>query len=91
MPSWVSNGGEWTPAHEKVALKNVTQHKFKYNGKFIMPNEPFIYDGPDREALITLKKEGVNKLGHNFRDDNEFLDFIHNSRFKGEETQVEMF
>ena len=84
MATYVSKGGEWHPAKERVALKNKSDKVIKYDGKEIQPGEDFIYEGPDREALNELHKQNVEFFGHNFRDDNEFLEFLHRSRFKGD-------
>ena len=79
MPSWISNGGKWVPAKEKIALTNLSDKAIKYKGKDIEPGEPFIYEGADREALAELHRIGEEHLGHSFKDDNEFLEFLHNS------------
>jgi hypothetical protein len=58
MPSWVSKGGVWEPALERVVDPNAAPGKE-------------IYEGPDRAALEQLKEEGVTALGNHFRLDPE--------------------
>lgn len=43
MPSFVSNGGKWEPAHERA----------------FDPKTGEIYDGPDREAVKYIEQEGT--------------------------------
>ncbi len=84
MATWVSNGGEWHPAKERIALKNKSNTAIKYKGETIKPGDEFIYEDADREALKQLNQQDLTHLGHNFMDDNEFLEFVHQSRFKGD-------
>jgi hypothetical protein len=58
MPSWVSKGGIWEPAQERVVDPNA-------------PRGKEVYEGLDRAALEQLKEEGVNSLGQSFRLDPE--------------------
>lgn len=58
MPSWVSKGGVWEPAQERVVDPNA-------------PKGKEIYEGPDRAAIEQLKAEGVTNLGQSFRLDPE--------------------
>ena len=58
MPSWISKGGVWEPAQERVVDPNA-------------PKGQEIYEGLDRAALEQLKTEGVTSLGQSFRLDPE--------------------
>jgi hypothetical protein len=58
MPSWISKGGVWEPALERVVDPNA-------------PKGKEIYEGLDRAALEQLKEEGVTALGNHFRLDPE--------------------
>jgi hypothetical protein len=58
MPSWISKGGVWEPALERVVDPNA-------------PKGQEIYEGKDRAALEQLKEEGVTNLGMHFRLDPE--------------------
>ena len=58
MPSWISKGGVWEPAQERVVDPNA-------------PKGKEIYEGLDRAALEQLKEEGVTSLGNHFRMDPE--------------------
>ena len=85
MPNYVSKGGKWYPAKERVALKNFsdkvivnpsTDEKFK--DEEIKPGEDYIYAGADRAALFELWKEKVDHLGEDFRTNPEFLQAVRN-------------
>jgi hypothetical protein len=58
MPSWISKGGVWEPAKERVVDPNAVPGKE-------------VYEGLDRAALEQLKEEGVTNLGNHFRLDPE--------------------
>lgn len=63
MPQWISKDGEWFPKNEKVAL--------------VRPDgEPFVYEGPDREALKYLRDNNVDKLGTHFMEDSDTIAFV---------------
>lgn len=81
MPSYVSHKGVWYPAKEKVALTNKSKKAFTYQGKVINPGDPFIYEGPDREALRELFAEGQETRGQDFRRDPEFIQACRNRGF----------
>lgn len=91
MPTWISDGGKWSPAKEKLALKNHSKESFKYKEQEIKPEEEFIYDGPDREALRILNKEGVEFLGQDFKRNPEFLQAVRNQGFEAGEKGVEAY
>ncbi len=85
MPTFVSKGGKWYPAKERVALKNnsdltiknpSTDEKLK--NEEIKSGEDYIYAGPDRAALYELWKEKAEHLGTDFRQDPEFLQACRN-------------
>ena len=56
MSSWTSFEGVWYPAKEKVGLINHSDVAIKnpISGEEIGPGEPWIYEGPDRAALLEL-------------------------------------
>ena len=81
MPSFISDGGLWSPAKETIGLINKSDKVIKYQGKEINPGEPFIYVGPDREALKMLHEAGAATLGTDFRHDPEFLQAVRNQQF----------
>ena len=69
MAQWISKGGVWHPAKEKVGLK-------KKDGT------PYIYSGADRAALYELWQQKVETLGMDFRYDPELLNRIRQLGFK---------
>jgi hypothetical protein len=58
MPSFISKGGVWEPAQERVVDPNA-------------PKGKEVYEGLDRAALDMLKNENVEHLGQDFRMDPE--------------------
>jgi hypothetical protein len=84
MATWVSKRGKLFPARERIALENKSDKAIKYNGEIIEPGMQFMYDGPDRQALKELSESGEDHLGQDFIDSNEFLQMVHESRFKGD-------
>jgi hypothetical protein len=77
MPNYVSEGGVWSPANEKVPL---IDHEGK-DGR--QPGDPYIYEGPDRAALYELWLAGEKTFGSDFRHDPEFLLRIKNLGYQG--------
>ena len=82
MAQFISFKGMFFPALEEVSLiykgdKEIPKDKLsKYitiSGESLKPNMPFIYKGPDREAMYLLKEMGVEYLGVDFEHDPEFL------------------
>ena len=65
MPNYNSKDGKWFPAKEKVSLVDKTT------------GEPYIYEGPDRAALETLKETGEEFLGKDFHDDPDIMNRAH--------------
>jgi len=87
MAKFVSDQyGEWYPRKEKVGLVNTSDKTITVNGKEIPPGDPFIYEGPDRDALTILHQQdptgGATKLGKDFRIDPEFLSKVRQLGFK---------
>lgn len=85
MPNYVSKGGKWYPAKEKVALKNYSEKTIenpstdeKFKEEKVKPGEDYIYSGADRAALYELWKEKVEYLGGDFRTNPDFLQACRN-------------
>ena len=81
-PRWITDqDGVWHPAKEKVGLTNHSNKPMKHpvTGEKIGPGEPYIYEGPDRAALLELylmdKTGKTTTLGENFRQNTEFLEY----------------
>lgn len=81
MPNYVSVLGTLVPKKERVALRNNGNQAFVYNGKKIEPGEDFIYEGPDRAALIELHEKKVESLGGDYRLNIDFLTNVRNLGF----------
>ncbi len=82
---YVSKGGKWYPAKEKVALKNYSDKTIKnpstdekYKDEEIKPGEDYIYSGADRAALYELWQSKVETFGQDFRNNPEFLQAVRN-------------
>jgi len=94
MPNTVSNKGVWHAAKEKVGLVNKSDKPIEYNGETIQPGEPFIYNGPDREAVKMLHEQGFEDpngnwvMGSDFRNDPEFLKSLQAYGFSSDEEGV---
>lgn len=74
MPTYVSNGGKWTPAQEKnVVVKDPKT------------GENTLYSGPCREAVKELAMAGVEHLGNDYKDDPEFLEMIRARKYESVE------
>ena len=82
MAKFISDGGQWSPGKEHIGLTNLSDKPIKYDGKTYEPGEPFIYIGPDREAVKMLNEAGEEKLGHYFKNDPEFLQAVRNIGFQ---------
>ena len=85
MPTYISKGGKWYPAKEKVALKNYSDKTIKnpstdekLKDEEIKPGEDYIYSGPDRAALFELWQNKVEHFGEDFRTNPEFLQAVRN-------------
>lgn len=81
MPSFVSFRGKLYPAKEMISLTNKSNKAIEYNGKLIQPGQPFIYEGPDREAVKELMLAGQEFLGQDFKNDPDFLQAVRNRGF----------
>ena len=84
-PTYISKGGKWYPAKEKVALKNYSDKTIKnpstdekLKDEEIRPGEDYIYSGPDRAALYELWQNKVEHFGEDFRTNPEFLQAVRN-------------
>jgi hypothetical protein len=89
MSSWVSDKGKWHPAKEKIALTNLSDVDIKHNGETIKPGDPFIYEGPDRQAIKELHEEGVDPLGEDFRRDPDFIQMTRTRNFNSVDEYLE--
>ena len=85
MPKYISKEGEWYPAKERIALKNLSGKVKMVDGKEVQPDDDYIYEGADRAALFELFKEGVEKFGQNFRSNPDFLQAVRNQGFQNVE------
>jgi hypothetical protein len=93
MPTFVSNKGVWYPAKEKIGLTNVSEEDIVYKGKRIKPGEPFVYAGPDREAVKRIKEENGEDgetLGTDFRTDPDFIQATRTMGFNTVEEYLKM-
>ena len=82
MAQFISFKGMFFPALEEVSLiyhgkteipKDKLSKYITITGEVLKPNMPFLYKGPDREAMYLLKEMGVEYLGVDFEHDPEFL------------------
>lgn len=78
MPSFISKGGVWEPAQERVVDPNA-------------PKGKEIYEGPDRAALDMLKAEGVTQLGTSFRLDPELQTRARQMGFKDVDEYLKVY
>ena len=76
MPRYISKDGVWYAAKEKVSL---IDHKGT-DGR--QPGEPYIYEGPDRAALLEFFRAGVEHFGVDFHHDPELLHRVRQLGFK---------
>jgi hypothetical protein len=82
VPRYISKGGRWYPAKEKVALKNITKETKVIDGEEVGPGEPYIYEGPDRAALFELFREKVETFGIEFEKDPELINRVRQLGYK---------
>jgi len=78
MPSFISRGGVWEPAQERVVDPNA-------------PKGKEIYEGMDRAALEMLKTEGVTHLGAHFRMDPELQTRARQMGFKDVDEYLKVY
>lgn len=82
MPRYNSKDGVWFPAKEKVGLENNSGKEIEVNGQKVASGDPFVYEGPDRAALIELNEAGEETLGMNFENDPDLVDRVRQRGFK---------
>jgi hypothetical protein len=90
MAQFISFRGKFYPAVEEVSLtyngdndipkKKVSKY-ITFAGDVLKKGMPFIYHGPDREAMAMLKKEDLEFLGQDFEHDTEFLEKVRKFNF----------
>ena len=76
MPRYISKDGVWFPAKEKVGLDNKSGKEIEVNGVKVGAGEPFIYEGPDRAAVVELHKTGEETMGQHFENDPDLVDRV---------------
>ena len=76
MPKYISKDGVWHPAKEKVPL---VDHKGTDGRK---KGDPYIYEGPDRAALLELFRAGEDHFGRDFHHDADLLRRIRELGYK---------
>ena len=86
MPNYVSKGGVWYPAKEKVGLTNLSGKTKEVDGKKVKHGDPYVYEGPDRAALFELyqidQSGKTTTLGQDFKTDPEFINRVRQLGFK---------
>lgn len=91
MAQFISFRGKFYPAIEEVSLvyagdSEIPREKVSkyitFAGDSLKKGMPFIYKGPDREAMAMLKKEDVEFLGQDFEHDTEFLEKVRKFNFQ---------
>ena len=81
-PSEISKDGVFYPAKERIALRNHSQETIvnpseegsKFFGEEVKPGDDYIYEGPDRVALVELYKTKEETLGMDFHKDPDLID-----------------
>lgn len=87
MPTYISLEGVMHPAKEKVGLVNHSDQPLKHpiTGEMIGPGDPYIYEGPDRAAMLELyladKSGAVTTFGQHFSQNTDFLQMVRNLGF----------
>lgn len=90
MAQFISFRGKFYPAVEEVSLvyngeteipKRKVSKYVTFAGDALKKGMPFIYKGPDREAMAMLKKEDLEFLGQDFEHDTEFLEKVRKLNF----------
>ena len=94
MAQFISFNGKFYPAIEEVSLtyngeteipRAKVSKYITFSGDALKKGMPFIYKGPDREAMSMLKKEDVEFLGQDFKHDTEFLEKVRKFNFNSTE------
>lgn len=78
-PKYVSDGGVFSPAKEKVALVNYGKpFKNEKTGEMVNTGDPYIYEGPDRAALLELWRNDPKSstMGRSFKTDPTFIQMV---------------
>ena len=81
MARYISRDGVFHPAKEKIGLtnhssetiKNPSAEYSKHHGEDVLAGEPFIYEGPDRDAMFELWKSKEETLGVPFWQDPDLI------------------
>ena len=84
--------GKWHPAKEKIGLTNKSDKDMVYKGEVIPPGGPFVYDGPDREAVRMIKENGgvdAETLGDDFTTSPDFIQVTRNMGFNSVEEYLQ--
>jgi hypothetical protein len=84
-PNYISKGGKWYPAKERVGLHNYSGKTIKnpstderHKDEEIKPGEAYTYVGADRAALFELWRVKADHFGEDFRQNPEFLQAVRN-------------
>lgn len=70
---------------EKVSLMNHSDKPIEYpkgTGTMIQPGEPFIYEGPDRQAMFELFQAKQDTFGIDFRKDPDLINRVRQLGYK---------
>ena len=73
---------------EKVSLTNHSDKPIEYpkgSGLMINPGEPFIYEGPDRQAMFELFQAKQESFGIDFRKDPDLINRVRQLGYKSVE------
>lgn len=89
----ISKEGVWYPAKEKVGLVNRSGKVIEVNGQQIAPEDPYIYEGPDRAFLYQLyeidKSGKTTTMGQDFRKTPDFLEMVRKLGFASVDSYLE--
>lgn len=94
MAQFISFRGKFYPAVEEVSLtyngeteipRAKVSKYITFSGDVLKKGMPFIYKGPDREAMAMLRKEDLEYLGQDFEHDTEFLEKVRKFNFNSAE------
>lgn len=101
MAKWISEGGMFFPANERVGLTNNTdkvitnpsaEWSMFYNEE-VQPGADYIYEGPCRDALKILREQGLEDLGFlgdHFTQNNDMIELARIKYNKTVEEYAEM-
>jgi len=92
MSRFTSLEGKWVPQKERVHLNNNTGKEITnpseegslFFGEKVAPDTVFIYEGPDRAALLDLYLAGETEFGQDFRSDMDFQSRVRQLGFKSD-------